>query len=238
MANIAISELPPVSASALSDEYAVVQGGVTKKATGTQIAASFGGGGGSTAPTVTTYLSGSGNYTTPADAVWLQVKIKGGGGSGGCCTFGGGGGGEGGYVEKIIIPTALQVFAYSVGSGAAGRTNIESQVNGITGSATTFSTMTASGGLGGESSTLYGAGGLGGAASGGDINLAGCIGHPCTYTNGGLAGQGGGNGGGTATRNGAAGAGVANSGGGAGGSMNGYNNGAGGSGFITVVAHF
>jgi hypothetical protein len=91
-----------------------------------------------TAPTVQTFTSGSGTYTTPAGVAYIRVRMVGGGGGGGCgntTANGGGGGGAGGYVD-VIVPSPSATYSYAVGSGGSGGsagTNGATGGNGATG---------------------------------------------------------------------------------------------------------
>jgi hypothetical protein len=62
------------------------------RATAGQIKANAAGGGSITAPTRTVLTSGTGTYTTPTGATWLEVELVGGGGAGGSGTVGTDGG--------------------------------------------------------------------------------------------------------------------------------------------------
>ena len=100
-------------------------------------------------------LSGSGNFEVPAGVTMLRVTLVAGGGAGGGSQgdnigSGGGGGGAGGAIllrDLAVEPNAS--LAYVVGAGGAG----VSAGNGLAGSATTFSTLTAGGGAGGKKGT-------------------------------------------------------------------------------------
>lgn len=144
----------------------------------------------SVVPTVQTFLSGSGTYTTPAGVFYIKVT----------CVGGGGGGGG----------SATQ----AANDGAAG----------TTGSDTTFSTLTAQGGVGG-SNTATVTGGTGGGGVNGDVNqlgvnggatLIGGVPNGVTFMggNGGGSAFFGGGGIGSSQITGAGVAGVANTGGG------------------------
>jgi hypothetical protein len=116
-------------------------------------------------PTITIYTSGSGTYTTPANAKWLHIRMVGGGGNGGTSAptvTAGGGGGAGGYLEGLIT-TVSSTYSYAV--GAAGGT-------------TTFGTslFTANAGSVGSSNSTAAQGGAGGTATGGYLNLTGANG--------------------------------------------------------------
>jgi hypothetical protein len=76
----------------------------------------------SAAPNVTTYTSGSGTYTTPAGAKWLQIQMVGGGGGGGGAGTGGSPGGTGGTGGTTTFGTSLLTCAGGAGGvhGGAG----------------------------------------------------------------------------------------------------------------------
>lgn len=157
------------------------------------------------APTVQTFTSGTAaTYTTPANCQWIRIRMVGGGGgaAGSVATAAGtasagGGGGAGGYVEHIINnPSAT--YTYTVGNGgAAGAAG----GSGGDGGDTTFSTLTAGGGLksvvpGGAAGAagISSYGGAGGTASGGNVaNIPGSSGqHGIAYpTSNGAGGKGG-----------------------------------------------
>lgn len=191
--------------------------------------------------TVTSYTSGSGTYTTPAGAVFIDVLCIGGGGGGANTSNGGGGGGAGGRVQKIITsPSAT--YVYTVGTGGAGAA-ASTTADGSDGVDTSFGAalLVAGGGKGGLStgSGTNKRGGAGGSASGGDINEPGQAGSSAGYLVGG-AGGGPGGGYGVHGSDGVDGqAGAANTGGGGGGTggTNAQAAGAGGSGFILVKAY-
>lgn len=128
-----------------------------------------------------TVLSGSGNYSKPADVTALLVRALAGGGGGGGASSGlaveacSGGGAGGSYLEKLLTSPGSSI-AYAVGGGGAGGT--DSVTNGSPGTDTTFDTLTASGGLGGIATSGIGAQGVravsGGAAGvTGDVNAQG-----------------------------------------------------------------
>lgn len=71
-------------------------------------------GGGAVTPTVTTLTSGSGTFTTPSNALYIQVKMVGGGGGGG---GGGGSPGGGGLGGNTTFGTSL--LTANGGAGAA-----------------------------------------------------------------------------------------------------------------------
>jgi hypothetical protein len=139
-------------------------------------------------PTTNVYTSGSGNWSKPAGARFVKVRVVGaGGGSGGTQATGAStqaaasGGGGGGYTEKTYAASALgSTEPYVVGAG--GSAGAAGANNGGTGGNSTFSSagnlLTGSGGTGGEGASASGtgpqhAGGQGGAASGGDLNMTG-----------------------------------------------------------------
>lgn len=120
---------------------------------------------------ITTYTSGSGNFTVPANVTELVVEAIGGGGGGGSgggsAGRGGGGGssGEYGVVRMSVTPGAS--LAYSVGTGGGGGAESSISGAGATGSSgtnTTFNGWTwrgGTGGGGGSASASY-TGGAGG----------------------------------------------------------------------------
>jgi hypothetical protein len=151
----------------------------------------------------TSLTSGSGNYTVPAGVYQLFVILVGGGGgdpttgtSNGSTVYaapssgtspttgiqfyaGASAGGAGGTVYAFMDVTPGNLIAYSVGAaGSSGAT-------GGTGGATTFGSLTANGGLGGESPSISGANvkpGEGGRGGGFNIPTGhvaiGVSGHP------------------------------------------------------------
>lgn len=113
-------------------------------------------------PTIVTYTSGSGNWTVPAGVNTIEVLVVAGGGSGGGSE--GGGGGAGGVVYNAnYAVTPAGTIAYSVGLGATGT----SGSLGVSGSNSTFGTITAVGGGGGGSVNNAGGAALGGGSGGG-----------------------------------------------------------------------
>jgi hypothetical protein len=160
-----------------------------------------GGGGSTTAPTVQSFTSGTGNYTTPAGAVWLRVRMVGAGGggggsgtssggstggTGGNTTFGssfltanGGGGGShsSGFGSPITGGTASGGDINITGGSCGASSNNSAYIFGAPGASTPFG----SGGAGGTPSNAGGAAanntGAGGGASGGvssSVMAAGC----------------------------------------------------------------
>ena len=152
--------------------------------------------------TVTVSLAGVGAWQVPCGITSITVNCWGGGGAGGTAgnkAFAGGGGG-GGYSTVTLAVTAGSSINYTVG---AGGTSNSSAGNGGTGEATTFSTTTAGGGVGGLGGTGSGGGTsfLGGTFGSGTLaagnGVAGGNGNSGANTggNGGNAGTGGGFGG-------------------------------------------
>lgn len=142
--------------------------------------------GGGGAPTKTILTSGSGTYTTPVGATLLKVTLVGGGGGGGAvpATTGAdssaaaGGGGGGGVIAWIASPAAT--YSYGVGALGAGRAVFGAPYKGADGGNSTFSSYTATGGIGGSSCGNGGAtfvfgdpAGAGGSGTGGDLNVGG-----------------------------------------------------------------
>lgn len=116
------------------------------------------------APQRTVLTSGSGTYTTPPGALWLEVDVQGGGGSG----SGSGKSGGGANVQGVagVAGNASTFGALTASGGAAGALG------------TSYSTTLAAGGM----------------ASGGDLNLSGSPGgvaFPGSYVSGGSGGASG-----------------------------------------------
>jgi len=146
------------------------------------------------APSVTVYTSGSGTYTTPSGAKWLQIQMVGGGGGGGGSGAGGGTGGTGGT-------TTFGTSTLTCNGGTGG---IDNGAGGDGGSATITvgSGLAVSGGKGGGpdagsannlaggmggSSALGGNGGCGGGDNAGQPNASPSTGQPNTGGGGGGA---------------------------------------------------
>ncbi|RUS66592.1 hypothetical protein CUZ56_01872 [Saezia sanguinis] len=120
-------------------------------------------------------FTSSGIYKPSGGMVCIVVEALGGGGGGGQTAAGpnvanvGGGGGAGGYCRKLFTKAEISANV-SVIIGAGGTSN-------LSGSTTTFLTLTANGGGNGSqgSSAVIGsaAAGTGGSATGGDINIPG-----------------------------------------------------------------
>lgn len=203
-----------------------------------------------TKPTVQSFTSGTAQtYTTPANCLWIKVRIWGGGGGGGGAATAavsggaGGGGGAGGYSELIITSPAA-TYTYTVGAAANGGSAGFNA--GTAGNASSFSTLTANGGGAGGAggtgtTTISSFGGGGGSASGGTINITGGYGGAGVIIGvTGIAGYGGGAAAGTSvgisTTTGAGVAGNAPGAGGSGGSSsNNSGNAAGGNGSAGLI---
>ncbi|MDN3675234.1 T9SS sorting signal type C domain-containing protein [Flavobacterium branchiarum] len=180
----------------------------------------------------TNTFSTSGSFTVPAGLTLLTAECWGAGGSGSgtSTSTSAGGGGGGGYSVASISVTPNSSISYVVGTGTLGANGI-----GVSGTASSFSTVSANGGAGGGNS---GAGGLGGVGttfsggkgsngslvlglifSGGGGGSAGTAikGNDGNNGSGGLAVAGGGGGGNGATLAGAGSTGIVPGGGGGGG---------------------
>lgn len=97
-------------------------------------------------------LTGAGNFTVPDNVHVIDIVMSGAGGGGGGSSSGSCASGMPGVVvraRQIVSPG--DVIAYSVGAKGAGGAAAGNNV-GITGSDTTFGTLTAKGGLGGTGS--------------------------------------------------------------------------------------
>jgi hypothetical protein len=164
------------------------------------------------APTMQTFTSGSGVYTTPSGVLYLHVTIVGGGGGGfGSGTASGTAAGSGGntaFGTSLLLANGGSAPTFAAYGGASGGTaSIGTGAQGIalTGAASQGSVVTAVsntylGGTNGASSPLGGAGNGGGAATAGGSAVANTgsggggagIGNPSGTT---WAGAGGGAGG-------------------------------------------
>jgi hypothetical protein len=149
----------------------------------------------------TSYTSGSGTWTAPAEVNTVFAVVVGGGGGGGSgVTEGGCGGGAGVVIMRPLSVTPGTYYSYSVGGGGAGATS--AQVVGSNGTATVFSSISAAGGIAGRSSgaqagpgaqfNITTTGGRGGAG----LALGGAGGASAAGTDG-TANTGGGGGGGS-----------------------------------------
>lgn len=130
---------------------------------------------------ITTYTSGSGNWTCPTGVTMVYVGMVGGGGGGGggSANKGSGGGGGSSVVKYTYAVTPTNTYAYSVGAGGAGSTG-----GGATGGNTTFGTGT----------VLTVNGGTGGASNGGTAGVGGAGGYNADGVTGGTYKIAGGNG--------------------------------------------
>ncbi len=108
--------------------------------------------------------AGAGNFTVPVGVYVLEVECVGAGGGGGGTDPDCNGGGGGGYVYKRMAVTPGDIIAYSVGAAGTASTG----GNAGDGGDTTFGTLTAGGGKGGDANK-----GAGGTAAGGDLNIPG-----------------------------------------------------------------
>lgn len=166
------------------------------------------------APSVTSYTSGSGTYTTPAGAKWLRIKIVGqGGGGGGSSTQAAGDGGVGAAGDPSTFGTSLITANGGNGGGAAGA------AGGVGASAGTVNSpaiaiINAIGGGGGSSFVM--ASGATNACSGHGGNSALGGGAPSQYSNTGTAGAANTGGGGSGANINTGGAVIAGAGGGSG----------------------
>jgi hypothetical protein len=164
----------------------------------------------------------SGNFTVPAGAIRLRVRVIGGGGGGAGCASGdaGGCGGAGGYSEGIIVVTPGDVITVTIGSGGSGGT--AGNNNGGDGGTSSFGAfLSATGGNGGGNNGSTFAGGVGGVGIGGIVNVYGSSGSDGGSSITSVNGQGGASQFGGAAR--------AVNGGGAVGNAGGYGSGGGGS---------
>jgi len=139
---------------------------------------------------------GSTTWTAPLGIVSTDVLVVGGGGGGGgAYNVAGGGGGGGGYVIESLNVSVNPETEYTItvgagGIGGVGQTVIDSQfINqpGLSGEASSFQNIIASGGGGGKESRVVG-GPTGGTRATGST--------PSTGGGGGAEGQAGGGGGG------------------------------------------
>lgn len=160
-------------------------------------------------PTVQTFLSGSGTYTTPNGVAYIEVEMVGGGGGGGGSGTGslgsGGSGGSTTFGTSLLTATA-GTGGLAIGTGGTGGTGtvnspavqIAAPVGGIGQAAQVFTSVTNSepNGGSGASSPFGGAGGgaldaIGSAAASNSGSGGGGAGSPSA----GVAGAGGGAGG-------------------------------------------
>lgn len=167
-----------------------------------------------TAPTVQTFTSSTGNYTTPANVKWIRVRMIGGGGGGG-----GSGSGTSGGTGVTGGTTTFGTTLLSCVGGGGGKCNVASAAGG-----------TASLGSGPIGLAISGA--TGGGGNGGDVAsfLPGMSGAASPFAGGGAGGGGNGTGSAALTNSGAG-------GGGAGGGTPAQNAGGGGSagGYVDAI---
>lgn len=162
-----------------------------------------------TAPTIQTFLSGSGTYTTPQGVKYLHVRM-----------IGGGGGGAGGGTTSATAATAGgdTTFGTSLLTANGGGASTRGGAGASGGAASIISPAfgTALSGANGESGTSYSGvavssilkGGMGGSSFFGGGGYGGCFANDATGANGTTnAGSGGGGGGTDIVTNGATGAG-------------------------------
>lgn len=133
---------------------------------------------------VQTFTS-SGTWTRPSGITKVIMEVQGAGGGGGGQSGGdrGGSGGAGGYAKKFLDVSSISTSTITIGAagtgGAAATPGPGSA--GVAGGASSWAdgtnTITGNGGAQGLSVYAnYGNGGLGGTATGGDLNIQGCIG--------------------------------------------------------------
>lgn len=145
-----------------------------------------------TAPTRQIFLTGSGTYTTPTTATWIEVDLVGGGGGGGGSGDGNGGtGGTGGN-------TTFGPMTGSGGLGGGGGVAATTGALGGTGGAAAGGDVNIPGGGGGaaagtgHNANPGGTGGGSGGGRGGNGTNAGTAGATNSGGGGGGGGQGGG----------------------------------------------
>lgn len=122
------------------------------------------------AAAATTYTSGSGSYTPPQWANFMDVVVRGGGGSGGgsSVTAWGGGGSAGAASGGTInlVSAGFAARSYSVGSGGA---QVGTSVAGKAGGTSSAAGYSAGGGAGGTASNNGPAGAAGSAFTAGGV---------------------------------------------------------------------
>ncbi len=129
-----------------------------------------------TLPTVQVFTSGSGTYTTPANVLWIRVRMAGGGGGGASSGTSGGNGGNGGnttFGSSFLTANGGTggTFQTIGNAGGAGGTATGGDINfsGQTGMGNSEILSIAAGGIPGASggnTALFGGGGQGGALTG------------------------------------------------------------------------
>jgi len=96
-----------------------------------------------------TFTYPGGTFTVTANPSSVQALVVGGGGGGGGY-YNGGGGGAGGAVYNSAFSIGVGSYTVTVGNGGAGASGGNNPgINGTSGGATTFSTLTGNGGGGG-----------------------------------------------------------------------------------------
>ena len=147
-------------------------------------------------PTIQKFTSGSGTYTTPAEVLYLRIKMVGGGGGGSGSHLNATSGGTGGnttFGSSLLVANGGGAGSYSTNAAAGGTASLGSAIG------TALSGGTGTGGASQGVVQVMGGGGapspLGGGGGGGALNLAG----QAAATN---TGAGGGGGGSSATANG------------------------------------
>lgn len=154
-----------------------------------------GGGGSTIGPTEQKFTSGSGTYTTPANVVWIEVRMCGGGGGGGgagaTTAPNGGNGGNTTFGTSLLVANG--------GTGGTGNTSGTAAVAGSPGGTASLGSgplgLAVAGQGGGGGVSIGGSGGFGG-TGGASMMGAGAIGgvNGSTAGSGDLCGGGGGSG--------------------------------------------
>ena len=142
-------------------------------------------------PTIQKFTSGSGTYTTPAEVLYLRIKMVGGGGGGSGSHLNATSGGTGGnttFGSSLLVANGGGAGNYTSNASAGGTASLGSAIG------TALSGGTGTGGASqGVVQVMGGAGApspLGGGGGGGALNLAG----QSATTNTGAGGGGGGSG--------------------------------------------
>lgn len=125
-------------------------------------------------------FTGSGTFTIPPGVTAVKVTIIGSGGAGGGATsiLTGAGGGSGGIAIKILTGltpgNTLAVTVGAAGAAASGAIGGNGNPSTVASGTQTIATITANGGIGGQTSTsIPGPGGGAAISTGGDINGGG-----------------------------------------------------------------
>lgn len=146
-----------------------------------------------TLPSIQSFTSGSGTYTTPANVLWIDILMVGAGGGGSGGTTNGGNGGDTCW-KATATPCTTPLYQAGGGAGSAGAG--AGGIGGVIAGSGSCTVLSIAGGDGQGSSTLANVGGQGGSSSlGGAARGAVAAGN-----NNGAAGKtntGGGGGGGT-----------------------------------------